>query len=227
MNSGIYQIRNLINSHIYIGSSCDLNLRQKDHFRHLRYGTHHNKYLQNAYNKYGEDQFVFEILEYCDKNELIIREQWYIDSWNPEYNLCPTAASPLGFKHSDETKNLLRELKLGLPSFFKGKKHTTETKNRMSENHANVSGDKNPMFGKHLSNKSKEKLSKSRIGRFIGKDHPNSKSVLQIDSKTNEILYQFESINLASKETNISGGHITLVCQGKRKHAGGYKWKYA
>ena len=47
-------------------------------------------------------------MEYCDKKETLIREQYYLDLLKPEYNILKKAGSPLGFKHSDEAKAKMR-----------------------------------------------------------------------------------------------------------------------
>lgn len=47
-------------------------------------------------------------MEYCDKKETLIREQYYLDLLKPEYNILKKAGSPLGFKHSDEAKTKMR-----------------------------------------------------------------------------------------------------------------------
>ena len=64
--SGVYVITNLINKKIYIGSSIDIKVRWSNHKSELKRGVHNNKYLQNAWNKYGEENFKFEILEICN-----------------------------------------------------------------------------------------------------------------------------------------------------------------
>lgn len=109
MNSGIYQIQNIFNSKKYIGSSYNLSQRKTEHFRKLKLSCHENGHLQNAWNKYGENAFVFEIIEYCDPDQLLIREQWYLDNWNPEYNIYKTAYSGAGYKHTDESKEKMRK----------------------------------------------------------------------------------------------------------------------
>jgi group I intron endonuclease len=80
-----------------------------EHKRLLRLGTHDNARLQNAWNKYGEKSFVFSILECIDdRSYLIPREQYWIDtlmaSKKPNYNICPTAGSMLGFKFSASSR---------------------------------------------------------------------------------------------------------------------------
>ena len=58
---GIYMIENLINHKVYIGQSQDIERRHKDHIRHLKHGNHDNSHLQNAWNKYGADNFRFVV----------------------------------------------------------------------------------------------------------------------------------------------------------------------
>jgi len=60
--SGIYQIRNLITGDLYIGQSINLMNRKGQHFSCLRLNRNNHPHLQNAFNKYGEENFVFEIL---------------------------------------------------------------------------------------------------------------------------------------------------------------------
>ena len=61
--SGIYEITNLINNKIYIGSSINIKKRWKDHILLLKNQKHINVHLLNAWNKYGEENFSFSIIE--------------------------------------------------------------------------------------------------------------------------------------------------------------------
>lgn len=134
--TGIYQIRNIIGGKIYIGSAINLEGRKRGHFSKLINGKHHSCYLQNAYNKYGENSFVFEILEYCEKECLIEREQFYIDALCPEYNIAPKAGSSLGVKYTAEARIKMSMAKIGkkftdehranISAAKIGKKHTAE-----------------------------------------------------------------------------------------------------
>jgi group I intron endonuclease len=83
---GIYIIENIINKHIYIGSSSDINYRIKCHIRMLKTNRHCNTHLQNAYNKYEEYNFEFKILIICDYDMLLFYEQRFLDMWKPAYN---------------------------------------------------------------------------------------------------------------------------------------------
>ncbi len=107
---GIYQIVNTANGKRYIGSSKDLKTRRRSHFKELKENLHYNERLQNSWNKHSEANFQFRILETVEKEEdLILREQYYIDTFHPEYNIYRIAGSPLGAERSEETKQILRE----------------------------------------------------------------------------------------------------------------------
>ena len=105
MKSGIYKIINNITKDIYIGSSVNLSNRKSRHFRDLEKNIHHSIILQRAVDKYKIENFDFIILEYCDKNNLLIREQYYLDTLFPLYNILKNAGNSLGHIVTEETKN--------------------------------------------------------------------------------------------------------------------------
>ena len=71
----------------------------------LKKNKHHSPILQNYWNKYGEDAFSFKIIEEIFEDEqLLVREQYYIDSLNPKFNCSKTAGSPLGVKHTLQSR---------------------------------------------------------------------------------------------------------------------------
>lgn len=77
---------------MYIGQSINLNKRKGRHFSNLRNNTHSNDYLQRSFNKYGEENFTFDIIEYCNIDELDSKEIYYIKEYdsmdiNKGYNL--------------------------------------------------------------------------------------------------------------------------------------------
>lgn len=83
---GIYMIKNLVNSKCYYGSSKNIEKRLDRHKKQLRNKTHGNCILQKAWDKYGEDNFLFEIVEECEFEMLLETEQKYLDK-DPEYNI--------------------------------------------------------------------------------------------------------------------------------------------
>jgi len=100
--TGIYRWVNLINYKTYIGSGIDLRVRFWVYFSKKRL-TNSNMAIYKAIIKYGYGNFKLEILEYCDKNIVLVREQYFIDQLKPEYNLLYQAGSTLGYKHTVET----------------------------------------------------------------------------------------------------------------------------
>lgn len=129
-NFVIYKITNLVNKKIYIGSAVYFAQRRGEHLSKLRRQIHHNKHLQNSFNKHGEEQFKFDVVEYASKETLVEREQYWIDKLNPEYNFLRVAFSSIGFKHSEETKKKLSEGMKGHKRCV-GRKLSKETKKRI------------------------------------------------------------------------------------------------
>lgn len=114
---GIYKIVNLINGKIYIGSSKNLRVRLWKHRSLLRHNKHYNSHLQNSWNKYGENNFDYAILETCDEENQYKREQFYIDTLHPEYNIAeevmlPSFSEKSRKKHSETRKRMFAEGKL-------------------------------------------------------------------------------------------------------------------
>lgn len=135
--SGIYSWIHQESGQRYIGSSIDLGRRLSFYF--AKYNLQKSKgssYINNALLKYGYSSFELEILEYCEPSKCIEREQYYIDLYEPKYNILKTAGSSLGNKaftgrlHSDDTKKKMSEIKLGIKSNFDGKSHLEETKKK-------------------------------------------------------------------------------------------------
>jgi len=111
MNAGIYKIGNLVDGKTYIGSSVNVHARKYKHFWMLRNNKHDNSHLQNSYNKFGEENFTFEILELCNLIELIQLENKYITIFKSnESNFGYNLATVNEFRrntYNDEVKNKL------------------------------------------------------------------------------------------------------------------------
>jgi group I intron endonuclease len=131
--SGVYFLINTDNGKIYVGSSDNIRRRRDDHLRRLRGGYHDNVYLQRSWNKYGEEKFTFGVLERCPPDQLVQREQHWINKFRcyrfkHGYNRSPTAGRTTGFKHSKETKEKMAARKRGVPM-------KPEVRQRISEAH--------------------------------------------------------------------------------------------
>lgn len=116
---GIYRITNLLNNKSYIGSSINLTRRKAEHFYRFR-SKRGNSILKNSIIKHGIENFAFDIVEelyFGDwaendyiKDILEAREQFYLDTINPEYNIRQIATSNLGWKIAEDFREHLRNL---------------------------------------------------------------------------------------------------------------------
>jgi hypothetical protein len=88
MKSGVYLITNTATNQEYVGSSKNLELREKQHFSKLRRNDHCNAFLQNSYNKYGKESFTYTILIVCSEEDARYYEQQWLDKFDPAFNIC-------------------------------------------------------------------------------------------------------------------------------------------
>ena len=133
--NGIYRIRlkDDPKCRCYIGSSCDIWDRWVRHKKDLRNGKHHAIKLQRAWNKYGEDAFIFEVVEVCWVTESMQWEQQWLDIYGEKrlFNSSMFAGSLRGYEHTPETRAKMSAAKMGNPSNL-GKKLTAEHKANIS-----------------------------------------------------------------------------------------------
>ncbi len=91
MGEVVYAIRCLPTGQAYVGGTGDWQRRKRAHLWGLREGRHRNKLLQEAFNRYGENRFRFEVLEFLEEGETW-REAHWIERMN--------ALAPNGFNAS-------------------------------------------------------------------------------------------------------------------------------
>ena len=114
--TGVYEIVNIITNEWYIGSASRVGksnslsgfyVRFDKHKLLLKNNKHYNIHLQRAYNKYGENNFNFNVLSICPPEYCIKLEQWFLDNLKPEYNIRKIADSNKGIKFTAEHKEKL------------------------------------------------------------------------------------------------------------------------
>lgn len=214
---GIYSIINTKTETSYIGSSVNIGRRLMNHLRLLRAGIHFNPHLQYSWNKYKESDFLFVLVEECEKEELAKREEYYINTTKSTYNVDRDiirhahpksivdliASKNRGKKRSDKTKKILSDLA------------KNREKNPMEGVHRY--GKEAPMYGKHHTEETKLKLSIIQINKNRGK---------RVIAYTEEFFKEFTSAIQASIYLNIPQQNIYECLKGKRKTARGFKFKY-
>lgn len=170
----IYLILNLITLKFYLGSASNFHKRKLDHLRFLRKGSHHSQFLQRAWNKYGEDSFVF-IPVYSGIDDLKEIEQRYLDFYFEHhremiYNVSPCSSGGyiVGSLPNPELSHQKgAEKRRGKPSVFKGMKYeeiygadrATEIIQKMKNNFGDRAGENNSFFGKVHSDEFKQRQS--------------------------------------------------------------------
>ena len=245
MKSGIYKITNIVNNHCYIGSAINIEGRWRTHKSFLNKGKHHSIYLQRAWNKYGENNFEFSILEKCEDSLLIEREQFYFEEINPEYNICKIAGSCLGIKFSDES-NLKKSLSHAFKGKF-GKSHPSsktiyqydEEGNfiRSWENAVQIQNELGFDSGNIRKSIKNRWMFYSSFWSYIDygifyKDVPiknnrdkTKKPILQY-SLDGELLKEWNSAKEATEYLGVREGNLSKNLKNKAKTAYGYIWKY-
>jgi group I intron endonuclease len=235
----IYKIINKISNDFYIGSALNFNNRKWSHINSFRKNKHKNQFFQNSWNKYDEKAFVFEIIEIVDKKEnLITREQYWIDYLQPTFNLCKKAGSPLGVKHTEKSKKNMSLAHKRLTKEERGHKENCNCsvcKHKSGENHWN--------YGKIRPKETQEKISKKVKEYYIngGKHFQLGKKrtieekekiakklmtpILQYDLDNN-FIKEWEGTIVAAKMLDVWSTNISSCLRGKIKTAGNFIWKY-
>lgn len=214
MKAGIYKITNVVNGKCYIGSSINIKSRFGAHRCELNGNRHSNSHFQNAWNKYRENSFIFEVLLYCDKENLMFFEQGainYFKSLDGEngYNVCPAQETRLTGSNARERarklsiahigKKCSQKTKKKMSEAQKGRKHTETTKKKLSEIHK----------GKKLTDKTKKKLSEIQKHKRRG-----AKAVI-IKGK------YYQAILDATQELGVGQNTVARRINAKRL---GYNW---
>ena len=219
MKGIIYVAENTVNGKRYVGQTIrKFEYRQAQHKKDSEVCDYK---FYRAIRKYGWDNFNWAVIvEGVESVEsLNSLEQYWIkelDTFESGYN---STTGGERYIVSAETKKKMSGSKKGSNHPNYGKHLSEETKKKMAESHK---GEKNPNYGKHLSEETKKKMSESQKGV----NNPRSKPVLQLDKETGEVIAEFAGLNEVERVTGINKGHISNVCRGKRKSAGGCYWQY-
>lgn len=218
--SGIYIITNRVNGKVYIGQSKSCTTRFRQHMHTLRRCDHNNPHLQHAYNEYGEDVFEYRILEECPLDKRDERERFWIskyDSMNQKYGYNLQSGGHknkilsdetkekigraskgnkyrLGIRHTEEHKEIIRQQMLGEDNHFYGRKHSTESIEKISKAKTGIKQTKETNakrsetmkkliadgkftptinkgnLGKKMSDEARKKMSEAKIGKKQSKE---------------------------------------------------------
>jgi len=241
---GIYRIKNLKNKKCYYGSSKNIEKRWRTHLNNLKNGKHHNAHLQRSWDKYGEDNFVFELVEECGETILLELEQKYLDL-NPEFNIGIKSSGGDNLTKNPNKEDIVRRMIQSVRKRYelmsedeRKEKHSqpmdknpnwkggTSFKycecgvkisptNNSCINCRDKSGNKNPFFGKQHTEETKKRLSEKRKGTYNGEQN----IPIIIDN------VEYRSAGEASKILNIPMVTIRWRVKSKNKKFDNYKYK--
>jgi group I intron endonuclease len=173
MSTGVYKWTCTVNGKVYVGSAAtSLRQRRHDHRKLLRYNKHSNQHLQRAWNKYGEENFVFATIERCLPELCLGREQHWIDYYRSYdrrygYNISPTAGSCLGTRMSEEWKaEQKRKNALLTPE-----QRAWKFRNRRRPTEEHIAKLKVARVGKKHTDASKEKMRQAKLGKKQTPEH--------------------------------------------------------
>lgn len=237
----IYIIENLINNKKYVGKTArNVKQRWAEHRSDAKTSDH---YLYRAMRKYGINNFKIHEIEKIEdyeldefNNRLSNLEIYYILFYNTHdkgngYNETVGGDGVCGYKLSNDAKERMSIQR-------KGRKLTPEWKNNISNA---FKGDKNPLFGTHLSDETKQKISESNIGKHTGiqngmygkkredlsqRNKIGSKQIYQIDKCSKEVIHIWESLRECTRQTGFNRSCISDCCNGTTKQSHGFIWRY-
>jgi group I intron endonuclease len=212
---GIYKILNKISGDFYIGSTTKFERRFRQHRHLLRANKHSNIYLQRAWNKYREESFDFIILEYCEEDNLVIREQFYFDTETPKYNMNKNAESNRGLKWSEESKKRQSERMKGKPNIYAAKKRGTPWNKGLKKSPEECKRMSEARKGKPNSSSTKFKKGEIRYPERLV-----AVKCIELGIIFNSLAEAGRFVGNANKYSNI-----LACCHGKQKNAYGYTWE--
>jgi group I intron endonuclease len=217
----------------------------------------HNSPLHKAIRKYGWDKMIVEMVDITSRSakELKRRERiwiWLNNSKHKGYNQTFGGEGTEGFRHSDETKEKLRQMKLGkkmsedfcraLSQRMLGRKHSEGTKQKIAEGNR----------GREITAAAREKLRQIRLGKPLPREHRDSirkamerfsgipipterkerikhshlKNEYEFTSPDGRVVVRTTDIKTFAKENALSTQHLYHVLNGKRLHHKGWKGQY-
>lgn len=213
---GIYRCVNINDGKSYVGQTSSLSKRKQEHLALLRRGCHSNQQLQRAWDKHGDYNYDWFVVETCSEEELDELEVYYIDHYDAYrygYNHTIGGGGARGFKHSEESKEKRRQRMFGENNPMYGR--TGELNPAYGKDH---SGNFNGMLGKRQTEYTKDLNRQAHLG----KKNTNSKPVICVE--TGQFFW---SMGEAKRATGCDDTTITRCCRGIKKTCGGYHWRYA
>ena len=236
--SGIYCIRNIINNKVYIGKSKNIYVRIRQHIYNLNNKSKdENRYLINSWHKYGEQNFIYFVIEYLELNEELLRERelYWIENFNSTnenkgYNL-----------RKDSSTNMIVHPKTRqlFSNKYKGKNNPNYNKHWSEEKKNNMSILKKEQYSKRIVKINKEWAYKGINNKLEKwKKNPELKNIMiekVRKANTKYKIYQYTKdsklikiwncvSDIIKENPNYKKHNIYAVCSGEKPSIYGYIW---
>lgn len=237
-------IKNNVNDKSYVGQSINIENRWTHHKYELNNNKHINDYLQNAWNKYGEDNFSFIVIEECKESELNEKEIYYINKYNSMnngYNLCEGGNGIRGYRHTKEEIEKMRMIQnpktvlqidsqLNIVNKWHGTSHISKELGYSKRNIdlcCKMEYGHKTAYGYYWFYEDDYINDKINWDYYLSEQKIiyDGKKVVQKDLNGN-IISTFISIMDAHRKTKINRQSIQYCLQGKQKYAKGFIFEY-
>lgn len=240
---GIYKITNKINNKVYIGQSKDIYKRWIQHKTQLDREVKENSHFQNAWNKYGKENFRFKVIEKCHEDDLNNREIYWINEYNSfdsNYGYNKTTGGGQGRDVSEDTRHILSEKNMYIHRGEKsGRAVYTDKQIRLckmlvycymkTEEISDITGVPSKYITKirtlyrwsHILEEYNEEIASMSDLEL----NRNSKPVIMFDKNFN-IIKRFKSAKIASEELNLNYSNISACCNMKIATHSDYIWLF-
>ena len=195
-NGIIYKITNTITGKVYIGQTTH-SLRDRWRLHCTPNST--CSLLRKAIEEYGKDAFVIEQIDNGNNREELNRKEI---AWIKREN----SITPHGYNVDKGGYSI---------------EYSEESKRRMSQNHADVKGKNNPMYGKQHSGKTRKLISDRLTGKYTGKTSFNHRAVINLD--TGE---RFDTATEAANAYGVTVSTLTKTCRGVQKRTANCRWAF-
>lgn len=252
--SGIYTITNTLDGKMYVGYTKNWAKRKTHHKWQLRENKHGNPYLQKAWNKHGEENFEFELIEECQEFLLHALEHYWatiLDTHNPKYGYNDLPTNPDGFNTRFSAAAIL---KMSMSQKNKFVSEETRTKIRIARARQTFSAETREKFSILMKNRihtkeRNEKISKKNRGVKKSQEHKakisetrkilnlgfpidgmlkaaevNRKIVVQYDLEGN-FIKEWNSTK-HTEESGFTPSGVSAACRGEYKTHKDFIWKY-
>lgn len=239
MKSGIYMIMTTSNRKKYIGSSVNINRRFSEHKLELMRNKHCNSYLQNSFNKYGEENFQFSVLELCDEELLTERENHWCTIFNTHnksngYNLAPIVRNgKFSIEHrkamSDnctiKKRVWLTDKNGNILNVFESRTEAAKIMNTQLSNVIFLLNGTSRIFNKSFMLWDSIYFTKSDIAKKLTSTRIKAKKVYQFNEQR-ELVNTFNSLKEAVSLTGVKV--INAILTGRRSNcfAEGFFWSH-